>query len=548
MKKMFSRLTVSALLCIAPFTSPAFAQNVGIGTSNPDASAMLDIQSIDKGLLIPRMSISKRDLIVSPAKGLMVYVTDDSSLYIYHTTWHRLVPSDEVWSTKGNSGINPALQFIGTTDDNPLRFRVNNVMRMQIDSSGRLLLKNPGDNLFIGDGTGINTTGTENYFIGNLAGASNTSGQQNQFTGHGAGYSNTTGSWNSFNGYQAGYNNSSGFTNDFNGYIAGKMNTTGSRNQFTGWGAGHDNTTGSDNCFVGFSAGSSNKTGSYNTIIGNLASVANDNLVNAGAIGFNASVSQNNSFVIGGQGALAVNVGIGTTAPLTRLDVNSNALSSNIATFRSTGGYGQILVDQGTMVTDLGADLAGGYTGTNSAGDFKIRTGTVDRMFFQHSTGNVGIGIPNPLEKLDVAGKAKFSAGIMLPTSGGVPATLNYYEEYTQAGNLFNGSNIYVLNYTIRATRVGNQVTITFPLTIEDISISSAADMVMVGIPPRFRPVISDIRFPIQVIVNGIPGTGVAVVRTDGTISLKPNIANSSAFWSGVNNAGFYAFSVSYTL
>jgi hypothetical protein len=55
---------------------------VGINTdgSQPDNSAMLDVKSADKGILIPRMMATQRDAINIPATGLMVYVTDDNTL------------------------------------------------------------------------------------------------------------------------------------------------------------------------------------------------------------------------------------------------------------------------------------------------------------------------------------------------------------------------------------------------------------------------------------------------------------------------------------
>jgi hypothetical protein len=44
--------------------------------SGPDPSAMLDVKSTGKGLLIPRMSSAERNNIVSPTEGLMVFCTD----------------------------------------------------------------------------------------------------------------------------------------------------------------------------------------------------------------------------------------------------------------------------------------------------------------------------------------------------------------------------------------------------------------------------------------------------------------------------------------
>lgn len=60
----------------------AFAQ-VGIGTTNPDASSMLDIWSTTKGMIIPRMTLAERDLIESPANGLQIYNTTSNTSDIF---------------------------------------------------------------------------------------------------------------------------------------------------------------------------------------------------------------------------------------------------------------------------------------------------------------------------------------------------------------------------------------------------------------------------------------------------------------------------------
>ncbi len=52
-----------------------FAGKIGIGTSSPDASSLLDVSSTTKGLLIPRMTTAQRNAIGSPAAGLMVFDT-----------------------------------------------------------------------------------------------------------------------------------------------------------------------------------------------------------------------------------------------------------------------------------------------------------------------------------------------------------------------------------------------------------------------------------------------------------------------------------------
>lgn len=68
-------------LCL--FSSVVFGQ-VGIGTTNPASSSILDISSEDKGMLIPRMTQLQRNAIPSPANGLMVYQIDDISGFYYY--------------------------------------------------------------------------------------------------------------------------------------------------------------------------------------------------------------------------------------------------------------------------------------------------------------------------------------------------------------------------------------------------------------------------------------------------------------------------------
>ena len=62
---------------------------IGIGTSNPDASAKLEISSTSKGFLPPRMTSNDKNAIGSPATGLMIYQTDNpSGLYYYNgSSW-----------------------------------------------------------------------------------------------------------------------------------------------------------------------------------------------------------------------------------------------------------------------------------------------------------------------------------------------------------------------------------------------------------------------------------------------------------------------------
>ncbi len=78
------------LLCVSPAISVAQV-SINEDNSDPDASAILDIKSTDKGMLIPRMTAEERDGIPSPANGLLVYVTDESTFYYFDgLTWEEV--------------------------------------------------------------------------------------------------------------------------------------------------------------------------------------------------------------------------------------------------------------------------------------------------------------------------------------------------------------------------------------------------------------------------------------------------------------------------
>ena len=66
--------------------------NVGIGTTTPNASAVLDASSTSKGFLPPRMTTVQRDAIASPAAGLVIFNTNTNSLQIYNGSgWGSLI-------------------------------------------------------------------------------------------------------------------------------------------------------------------------------------------------------------------------------------------------------------------------------------------------------------------------------------------------------------------------------------------------------------------------------------------------------------------------
>ena len=79
MKKLF-------IILFVVMTTNIFSQGVAINTdsSNPDASAILDVKATDKGVLVPRMTQSQKNAIASPATGLLIYQSDGTSGFYYY--------------------------------------------------------------------------------------------------------------------------------------------------------------------------------------------------------------------------------------------------------------------------------------------------------------------------------------------------------------------------------------------------------------------------------------------------------------------------------
>src|SRR5687767_11299584 len=104
----------NCLILLLLLTTGAYAQQgVAINTdaSPPDNSAMLDIKSTNKGVLIPRMTAAQCAAIINPATGLMVYRTDGVPGFYFNVgtpaapAWQSLSGNTaNSWGLTGNSG------------------------------------------------------------------------------------------------------------------------------------------------------------------------------------------------------------------------------------------------------------------------------------------------------------------------------------------------------------------------------------------------------------------------------------------------------------
>lgn len=132
-------------------------QNVGIGTNTPSPNAMLDVQSTSKGILIPRMTTTQRDAMLTPTIGLQIFNLTDSTINVFNgLSWIKQNAIDSTkWSISGNANTNPLNNFIGTTDANDFVLRTNGleglrlkslspVTSTQVNPFDVLVLTNPG--------------------------------------------------------------------------------------------------------------------------------------------------------------------------------------------------------------------------------------------------------------------------------------------------------------------------------------------------------------------------------------------------------------------
>ena len=339
MKSIF--IIVIFLICSITANS-----QVGIGTTMPDASSMLDVTAIDKGLLIPRVSLlSASDVttITTPTVSLLVYnsgFSPNGYYYFNGTIWVQLgvaASASSDWTIFGNTNIVDGTNFLGTgaSTNIDVAFRRNNLAAGKIGANSTSFGVGALSNGSASNATAIgnnaltaNTTGTNNVGVGNGALATNIVGASNTAVGSGALNGNTA-TGNTAVGFNALRVNSNAGNNTAVGTSALAANTTATGNTAVGASALAANTTAVGNTAVGSSALAAN-TATNNTAIGTSALAANTTGLNNTAVGFNALTANtgtgNRNTAVGASSLLTTNGGTDNTA------LGSNALERSITT------------------------------------------------------------------------------------------------------------------------------------------------------------------------------------------------------------------------
>jgi len=137
--KFFALVTIALLV-----TTNLNAQGISINETEAPAhsSAMLDVTSTSKGLLIPRMTSEQKQGIATPADGLMVFDTDTQSFWYFNSTaWTEVGAALSLKDSDGDTKIDVEK----TADDDNIRFSTAGSERLKIDATGNILIGNETD-------------------------------------------------------------------------------------------------------------------------------------------------------------------------------------------------------------------------------------------------------------------------------------------------------------------------------------------------------------------------------------------------------------------
>ena len=386
-----------------------YAQPIGIGIAAPDPSALLDISSNGRGILLPRMATAAIAAISSPAKGLMVYDSSKNQLVVNMGTpqlpdWQNIA-ANTGWALDGNKGTDSATNYIGNADARPIFFRVNNQWAGMLDSatqnsyfgygSGKNGAAAPGNTAFGYKSMALNFSGKNNAAFGVQALYANPNGpsvgDDNTAVGYQALFSSAQNVGNTAVGYQALYDchsnlntaigyqalyqggtgastatgtqalfNGGGSNNSAIGYQALYNNalTSASYNTASGFQALYSNYSGVNNTVSGYQAMYKNASGNYNTAYGAAALYGNVYGDQNTTVGYNSLGATTGSF---GNTAIGFNAGA-------RFDNGYyNCFIGSETDANGPGYYNTIALGHGTIVTAPNM-MRVGNTATTSIG------------------------------------------------------------------------------------------------------------------------------------------------------------------------------------
>ena len=281
----FLKAFLSAIIFFCNYESAIAQVAISKTGTSPHPSAALDIQSADKGVLIPKVDTAA---IINPAIGLLTYQLVDHTFYQYNGNKWIALRSD-LLDTDDDTGI----LLDESPDNDQINFRIAGVDKLNLQNNvngvTQLGLENNEGNIFIGENAGGNCAGSsgaiDNIGVGKEALLSNTTGNKNIGIGTEALRSNTIGTGNLAIGFEALRGN---FTRDSSiaiGNGALRKSVFGEYNIAIGNGAAKDCSFATNNISIGNQVFLDVSRGSGNVAIGNNAGSGTNNLNNSVFIG-----------------------------------------------------------------------------------------------------------------------------------------------------------------------------------------------------------------------------------------------------------------------
>ena len=368
------------------------------------------------------------------------------------------------WSRTGNAGTVDGVNFIGTTDNVPLNFRVSNQKAGRIDQP------------------------LQNTFFGYQSGNANTSGYWNAACGNQALFSNTTGYYNAAFGAHALQNATTGINNTATGQSALYFTITGSNNVAMGDGALEYNIAGSNgtaighyamfyannsptpftnyNVAVGFEAlrGSGvpgNNTGNGNTALGYQVMFSNTTGTNNVALGYAAGYSNNsgnNNTLAGyeagrnnnatGSSFFGYQSGYSNTSGDKNTAMGYQALYSN-ATGTCNTAIGYWALKNSTAASGYNTAIGPHTLAMNTSGEWNNALGSGTLQY--NTTGNANTAIGGVTMRENITGSNNTAVGngaLLNNTSGGNNTAYGFSSLFQNINGNYNTAIGYEAGYS----------------------------------------------------------------------------------------------------
>lgn len=443
------------LLFIITFFCFQLNAQVGINTTSPDPSSELEISSTDGGILIPRMTQTDRNLIASPATGLMIYQTDNTPGFYYFdgSSWVIIGGGVDTQNTldeaydEGGAGAGRSI----TADNGAISIQGNDGLEVTgtFGTGSTIVPSGAGTRMFFNPrkaafragnvtATQWNDTNVGDYSVA-MGRSTTASGTYDVAIGFG---SLATGS----------YSTALGWANSVTGAYSVSI---GQNSTASGW---------SSTAFGRISTAS----GSQSMVFGHDSSISGTRAIGIGSYlespsGYEITMGHYNTLYVP-----TSTVGIDPSDRLfsigngTSVAARSNALTIyKDGTFNINDSYNLPLTD-GTSGQVMTTDGAGNISFANAGGDNDWTITGNDQ--YAANTGNVGIGDTTPDYKLDLEYTGTldraFNIDFQNTAGSGIAQGLNVTAQSNTTGFVW-GANVELINTNSSSESIGIRATNT---------------------------------------------------------------------------------------